>query len=219
MALRSRFTTSPMNLIATALVMGILFLPSAGAPPAHVEASTNPVTATAQPEEPSPRKVATRSASATLASYQVHLTGYNAVAAQTDGDPSTTASGVASNYEVIAARSQDLADELPFGTVVKITRAGKDTPGCKFHAVESQVGYRVIADSMNARWEKRIDIELDASDTVMVDGKAHNPGIALGVCSNVTVEVVGHIPLSRIPATQAELAKLFAKREIALAHK
>lgn len=206
-----------MNLIATALVMGILFLPSAAATPAHVEASTHPVTAQAQPEEPSSRKVATRSASATLASYQVHLTGYNALPEQTDGDPSTTASGARSNHEVIAARSQDMAQELPFGTVIKITRAGKDTPGCKFHAVESQMGYRVIADTMNARWEKRVDVELDPSDTIVVDGKAHNPGIALGVCNAVTVEVVGHIPLSRIPATQAELAKLFTTRELALA--
>ncbi len=217
MALRSRYTTSPMNLIATALVMGILFLPSATATPAHVEASTHPVSAVASPEEPSSRKVATRSASAAPATYQVDLTGYNALPEQTDGDPSTTASGAKSNYEVIAARSQDLAQELPFGTVIKLSRVGKDTPGCKFHTVESQMGYRVIADSMNARWEKRIDVELDPTDTVIVDGKAHNPGIALGVCSAVTVEVVGYIPLSRIPATQAELAKLFTTRELALA--
>jgi 3D (Asp-Asp-Asp) domain-containing protein len=146
----------------------------------------------------------------------VKLTGYNAVPEQTDGDPSTTASGVASNFEVIAARSLDLAEELPFGTVVQITRTGSDTPGCNFHKVEPQIGYRVIADTMNARWEKRIDVELDMHRTVKVDGKATNPGVALGVCSKVTVQVVGHIALSRIPATQTELASLFTPREIAL---
>jgi hypothetical protein len=82
--------------------------------------------------------------------------------------------------------------------------------------VEPQIGYRVIADTMNARWTNRMDVELDATAKVKVDGKSINPGLALGVCSNVTVKVVGHIPLSRIPATQAALAHLFATQELAL---
>jgi 3D (Asp-Asp-Asp) domain-containing protein len=202
-----------MNLIATALVMGILFLPGASVP-ARAESATTPATI-AQPEEPSPRKVATRAESVTP-SYQVKLTGYNAVPSQTDGDPSTTASGAASNHEVIAARSHDLAEELPFGTVVRFSRVGVDTPGCNFHKVEHLIGYRVVADTMNARWTKRMDVELDAADTVKVEGRNVNPGLALGVCSTVTVEVVGHIPLSRIPKTQAELAHLYAPHELAL---
>ncbi len=213
MAQRGRFSASAMNLIATALVMGILFLPGNSAP-AHVVASTTPSAGPAQ-EEPSPRKVATRQESAT-ASYEVTLTAYNAVPEQTDGDPSTTASGLPSNHEVIAARSADLADELPFGTVVKITRTAKDSPSCNFGKVEHLIGYRVIADSMHSRWEKRIDVELDATDTVKVAGKTHNPGIALGVCRGVTVEVIGHIPLSRIPDTQEELERLYTSRELAL---
>jgi 3D (Asp-Asp-Asp) domain-containing protein len=195
--------------------MGILFLPGTASQTAHVEASTTPQTAAAQAEDPSPRKVATRQEHVT-ASYTVHLTGYNAVPEQTDGDPSTTASGVHSNAEVIAARSQDLAEELPFGTVVKITRAASDTPGCKFHRIENQIGYRVIADTMHYRWEKRVDVQLDPADKVKIEGKLVNPGIALGVCGQVKVEVVGHLPLSRIPATQAELAKIYAPRELAL---
>jgi 3D (Asp-Asp-Asp) domain-containing protein len=195
--------------------MGILFLPGAAATPAPVEASTTPAPASSANDDPSPRKVATAREVAT-ASYTVKLTAYNAVPEQTDGDPSTTASGVASNSEVIAARSLDLADKLPFGTVVQITRTGLDTPGCKFHAVEPQIGYRVIADTMNSRWTNRVDVELDAANKVKVEGKATNPGIALGVCSTVTVKVVGHIPLSRIPDTQAELAHLFAPAELAI---
>lgn len=203
-----------MNLLATALVMGILFLPGSAMAPAHVEASTSPSTASASSDDPSPRKVASAQAGAT--SHQVRLTAYNAVASQTDGDPSITASGVRSNSEVIAARSQDLGQELPFGTVVKLTREGSDTPGCNFHKVESLIGYRVIADTMNARWTNRLDVELDAADKVTVAGRAINPAYALGVCGAVKVTVVGHLPLSRIPSTQAALASLFAAKELAL---
>ncbi|MDB5195305.1 MAG: hypothetical protein JWO84_489 [Parcubacteria group bacterium] len=189
--------------------MGILFLPGTAFVPAHVEASTTPATNSASSDDPSPMKAAAAPAVA-ASSYNVKLTAYNAVASQTDGDPSITASGAASNSEVIAARSLDLASALPFGTVVQITRTANDTPGCNFHKVESQIGYRVIADTMNARWTKRVDVELDAGNTVKVEGKSINPGLALGVCSTVTVKVVGHVALSRIPGTQAELAQLIA---------
>ncbi|MDB5189346.1 MAG: hypothetical protein JWL82_303 [Parcubacteria group bacterium] len=195
--------------------MGILFLPGAVAAPAHVEASTTPAPASPALDEPSPKKVATVREVATN-SYLLKLTAYNAVPEQTDGDPSTTASGISSNPEVIAARSLDLKEALPFGTVVLITREGKDTPACNFSKVEHLIGYRVIADTMNARFTKRVDVEFDSTDRVTVAGRSINPGIALGVCSEVKVKVVGHIPLSRVPDTQAELAAIFAPREIAI---
>src|SRR5690349_4884131 len=75
----------------------------------------------------------------------VLLTSYNAVPSQTDGNPLVTAAGVASNPEVIAARSIDLAGDLPFGTVIAIERTGKDSEGCRFNAAENLIGYRVIA--------------------------------------------------------------------------
>lgn len=202
-----------MTYIATALVMGFLFLPANNTAPVN-----NPPVqqvASSEQEEPSPRKVATAKVVSTNA-YEVKLTGYNAVPSQTDDDPTITASGLRSNHEVIAARSQDLAQELPFGTVVLFTREGADTPNCRFSKVEDQIGYRVVADTMNARWENRMDVQLDMTDTVVVDGRAVNPASALGVCGAVTVHVVGHIPLSRVPATQAELARIFAPREVAI---
>ncbi|MGE5540944.1 MAG: hypothetical protein ACM3TU_01520 [Bacillota bacterium] len=150
------------------------------------------------------------------ASYQVTLTAYNAVPSQTDNNPSVTASGARSNSEVIAARSQDLAQELPFGTVVKLTRVADDSPSCRFHQVEELIGYRVIADTMNARFTKRVDVELDTSDKVTVEGRAVNPAVAVGVCGHVKVTVVGQLPVSRIPKTQTELASLFAPKELAI---
>lgn len=204
-----------MNLLATALVMGILFLPgsTAGATTTAITgASQNTASST---DDPSPRKVAEAKAEVTR-TYQVKLTAYNAVPSQTDSDPSVTASGAASNSEVIAARSMDLAGKLPFGTVVRVTRTANDTPGCNFHKVEPYIGYRVIADSMNARWTNRVDVELSTADKVKVEGKSLSAAYALGLCGNVKIDVVGYIPVSRIPDTQEELARLFTPTELAL---
>jgi 3D (Asp-Asp-Asp) domain-containing protein len=222
-ALRSRKATYSMQAFILTALIGVLFLPGSATAPAHVEASAP--TAVSTVDEPSPKtaaiaapagkKLATIQEPAT-SSYTVKLTAYNAVPEQTDSDPGTTASGAASNSEVIAARSHDLAGGLPFGTVIAIYGPGKDTPSCNYNKVAHLIGYRVIADTTNARFTKRIDVELDAADKVTVDGRSINPGIALGVCSGVTVKVVGHIPLSRIPATQAELAKIFDTREVAI---
>ncbi|MFM2330602.1 MAG: hypothetical protein RLZZ26_109 [Candidatus Parcubacteria bacterium] len=144
--------------------------------------------------------------------YPVTLTAYNAVAAQTDSDPLVTASGAYSNPEVVAARSRDLADELPFGTVVAIV--GAPTPGnsCGYATVEPVIGYRVIADTMNARYTNRIDILFDTkSNYLMPDGSVKNAGTILGICEGASIRVVGRIDLShpnRLPKTQEELAAL-----------
>ncbi len=182
-----------------------MFLPvSAFAPIA--EAKT---VADASGEEPSLSTVVVDVPSAPT-KLTVKLTSYNAVAWQTDANPGVTASGIPSNSEVIAARSRDLAGTLPFGTVVAIYREANDSPSCGFGKVEHLIGYRVIADSMNARFTKRVDVELDASDKVSLDGKQMNPSRVLGVCGGVTVRVIGRIELSDVPATQEELAKIVA---------
>src|SRR5665213_431859 len=90
--------------------------------------------------------------------YEVKLTAYNAVAAQTDSNPLVTASGAFSNPEVIAARSRDLATELPFGTIISISRPVATSVNCGFDVAASQIGYRVIADSMNSRKVNQVDV-------------------------------------------------------------
>ncbi|OGG52598.1 hypothetical protein A3H16_04200 [Candidatus Kaiserbacteria bacterium RIFCSPLOWO2_12_FULL_53_8] len=144
-------------------------------------------------------------------SISVRLTGYNAVPEQTDRDPGVTASGVRSNPDVIAARSQDLAEALPFGTVIALEVQKKST-SCGFATVEHLIGYRVIADSMHERKHQQVDVMFDMADMVQigVNGeprKATNPAVALGVC-NVSIRIVGKISLKKIPATQTELALL-----------
>lgn len=147
-------------------------------------------------------------AAVALPSYTVSLTSYNAVPGQTDGDPMTTASGLRSNPEIIAARSQDLKAELPFGTIIAIEAPETDSPKCRINAVDHLIGYRVIGDTMNARMHDRVDVLLDQHDTVKVNGKAMNPSKVLGVCSGVTVHVVGYMDLKDVPKTQEELAAL-----------
>lgn len=149
-----------------------------------------------------------------LPSYTVSMTAYNALPGQTDADPFTTASGLYSNPEIIAARSRDLADELPFGTVIAVTRGGEDDPNCGFHKVEDKIGYRVVGDVMNARMSNKIDILLDHTDTVTVGGIKRNPARAFGMCKGVTVHVVGYIDLKEVPKTQAGLVAMVEQSRI-----
>ena len=192
-----------MSKIVIALV-GLLFLPvSTFAPIAEAKTTASGVGSSG--EEPSSSLVAPAKADVTLT---VRLTSYNAVPEQTDGNPTVTASGIPSNSEVIAARSRDLASTLPFGTVIALYRDDSDTPGCGFKKVEHLIGYRVVADTMAARFTKRVDVEFDQTDKVTVGGRSMNPSRAMGVCSKVTVKVLGKLPLNKIPATQDELALL-----------
>ncbi len=203
-----------MPVIAVAALMGFIFMPgNASAPTPVVMASSTAKVASKESDEPSKRLATSREAAS---SHLVSMTAYNALPGQTDGDPSTTASGAYSNPEVVAARSRDLAEELPFGTVIRVERTAKDTPGCRFSQVESQIGYRVIADTMHQRWTHKIDILLDENNTVPVEGRELNPGIALGVCSDVKVTVVGSVDINRMPTTQAELQKMFGGTTLAL---
>jgi len=139
--------------------------------------------------------------------YTVKLTGYNALEAQTDADPFTTASGLYSNPEIIVAKSRDL--DLPFGTVVRVNSENrKHTGSCGVEVVSDSIGYRVIGDVTHARKSMQIDVLLDHTKPVDLNGKLLNPSIILGICEGVELEVVGHIDLANVPSTQKELIQL-----------
>ncbi len=151
---------------------------------------------------------------------EVAMTAYNAVPEQTDGDPFITASGAFSNPEVVAARSRDLAKELPFGTVIAIEGPADEQHGCGFEVVSPLLGYRVIADTMNARYTNRIDVLFDTTDNyIMSNGKTLNASRIMGVCKGVTVRVVGQLDpkrMHKLPKTQEELAKVVAEMQAGL---
>jgi 3D (Asp-Asp-Asp) domain-containing protein len=172
--------------------------------------SAMPVQATAPTLPPAP-------------SYAVTLTAYNAVPEQTDGDPFVTASGAYSNPEVVAARSRDLAAELPFGTIIEVIGPSDPDNSCGYDIVAPIVGYRIIADTMNARYTDRIDILFGVhSNYIMADGRTKNAGNVLGICKGATIRVVGHVDITRpgrLPDTQEKLAALVTDAGPALALK
>ena len=151
-----------------------------------------------------------QAAAPTLPSYTVMLTAYNAVPGQTDSNPLETASGAYSNPAVVAARSRDLADELPFGTVIELDGSNiTENNTCGYNVVAHRIGYRVIADTMNARYTNRIDVLFDTgANYVAANGNVTNAAAVLGICKGVTIRVVGHVDINHIPKTQAGLASL-----------
>ena len=142
--------------------------------------------------------------------YSVKLTGYNAVPEQTDSDPNTTASGAKSNYETIVARSRDMAEIFPYGTIISL-ETPKGDKSCGFKEVEHLVGYRVVADTMHERKRRQMDIMFNMADVVSLGGKPTNPAVVVGVC-DITVRIVGKVAIKDIPKTQAELALLVNKK-------
>lgn len=153
-------------------------------------------------------------------SYTVTLTAYNAVPEQTDSNPFETASGAYSNPEVVAARSQDLREELPFGTIIELDGPTEEQNSCGYSVVKPVIGYRVIADTMNARYTDRVDILVGTNvNFAREGGRVENAGSMLGICKGVTVRVVGRVDIAHMPETQAELAKLVKGKQNALAVK
>ena len=175
-----------MTGIITSALIGLFAYVNAGA----IAPATQSATAIDQPATPT---------------YSVSMTGYNAVPEQTDGDPHITASGAYSNPDIIVARSVDLADAFPFGTVVEITQTEANTPGCGFSMVEKYIGLRVVGDSMHSRKRNQIDILFDNDSTVKVGNREVNPAVALGVCNKINVRAVGAIDMKNIPRTQNQL--------------
>lgn len=155
-----------------------------------------------------------------VASHTVTLTAYNAVSEQTDSTPLETASGAYSNPEVVAARSRNLADELPFGTIIEIIGPTSAQNTCGYSIVAPIIGYRVIADTMNARFTDRIDVLFSTdSNYRQRNGNTKNAGMILGICSGATIRVVGYVDVQNMPKTQIELAKLVHGGTSALALK
>lgn len=144
--------------------------------------------------------------------FSVAMTAYNAVPEQTDEDPFTTASGAYSNPEIIAARSRDLKEDLPFGTVIEILGPETANVNCGYDIVSPIMGYRVIADTMHQRFTNRVDVLFSTNaNYILRDGRTINASHILGVCQDVKIRVVGRLDptkMGSLPETQAELAAI-----------
>jgi len=87
----------------------------------------------------------------------VTLTTYSPTSQECDSTPHITASGFKINLKNpkkhrIIAISRDLLKKLPFGTLVKVTGAGKLN------------GVYVVEDKMNKRYKNRIDLLIGEDD-------------------------------------------------------
>lgn len=213
-------------MIILGALMGFLLLPTSTIIPRPIgyAASAPLVAAKDTVSQALPPRISKRLASASVESvvdaprYAVTLTAYNAVPEQTDENPFETASGMFSNPEIVAARSANLVAELPFGTVIAFDGSSISSgETCGFGVVASRIGYRVIADSMNPRFDDRIDIlfATDANYTNAVGSV--NAATVLGICQNVTIRVVGRINMKHPPQTQAELTEMVNGNTVALA--
>ncbi len=182
-------------------------------------AAAMPLATLTSPDSSAPNQAAGNDGTEPPSTRSVTLTAYNAVPGQTDDSPLETASGAYSNPEVIAARSQDLARELPFGTIIELDgSAAADDPSCGYGVVEHKIGYRVIEDSMNQKFTNRLDVLLDTSrDYVNAEGRKLNAAQVLGVCHGVTYRVVGHVDVNHIPETQEALVALVDGKSSSLA--
>jgi 3D (Asp-Asp-Asp) domain-containing protein len=148
--------------------------------------------------------------------YTVTMTAYNAVPGQTDDTPEITSIGAYTNSEIIAARSSDLADELPYGTVIDVVPA-TTTPNCGYKYVSDKIGLRVIGDAMHARMRNKIDILMDIKPISAQEGMMRNPAKAFGFCRDVQIVVVGRIDPRKMPETQSELAMMVGLSRFATA--
>ena len=151
----------------------------------------------------------------TYESYTVTMTAYNAVPEQTDDSPEFTAIGAYTNPDIIAARSRDLADELPYGTVIAVMPA-TTTPNCGYKYVADKIGLRVIGDAMHARMRNKIDLLMDDEPIKAQGGLKRNPAKAFGFCRDVQIVVVGKVDPKHIPQTQVELAAAVGLAKLAL---
>jgi len=142
----------------------------------------------------------------TYTTYSVSMTGYNAVPGQTDDTPTVTASGALVNPSIGAARSRDLADELPFGTVVEIVPGtATSSRTCELPSVADGIGYRVITDTMAPRIHNHVDILFPTDDPIFIGGRELNAAKAMGWCTDVAIRVVGHVDMDHMPRNQKEL--------------
>lgn len=152
----------------------------------------------------------------TYQSLHVKMTAYNAVEGQTDGNPHLTAIGAYSNPEVVVARSKDLANELPYGTVIDVVpNPDSSDPNCGVNVVHDLIGYRVVADAMHPRKRNQVDILLD-TDPIRVGGKKLNPANVLGYCKDVEIRIIGRIDTDHMPKNQAELAAMMGDSAFAI---
>lgn len=91
---------------------------------------------------------------------RVRATGYNSVAEQTDATPHVTATGTATRFGIVAVSRDLLSDDLPYGSMVRLTDLGSARGGGAgyFQSVLDRHGPFVVEDTMHARKTNQLDV-------------------------------------------------------------
>ncbi len=102
---------------------------------------------------------------AQAATTKVEITAYSSTVAQTDDEPTITASGAVAGPGIIAV-SRDLLERFPYGSKVEIIAVSGD--GCGGWLPETPL---TVADTMNARLKKHFDIWLGTTEQALNWGR------------------------------------------------
>lgn len=94
-------------------------------------------------------------------SFTVRATGYNSFAGQTDASPHVTATGAVTRTGIIAVSRDLLADDIPYGSLVRIRDLGNFYNGRnagRFQSLLDSQGLFVVEDTMHARKTNQVDV-------------------------------------------------------------
>jgi 3D (Asp-Asp-Asp) domain-containing protein len=93
--------------------------------------------------------------------FQVRATGYNSQAAQTDSTPFITATGATTQLGIIAVSRDLLADDIPYGSLVRLKDLGNYHDGRGYGKHQDFLDEQeifIVEDTLHWRKENQIDV-------------------------------------------------------------
>jgi len=98
---------------------------------------------------------------ATRPTFQVRATGYNSHAAQTDSTPFITATGARTQMGIIAVSRDLLAEDIPYGSLVRLKDMGNYHDGRGFGKHQDFLDEQdvfIVEDTLHWRKQNQIDV-------------------------------------------------------------
>ncbi len=93
--------------------------------------------------------------------YTVRATGYNSAVNQTDSTPFITATGARTRFGIIAASRDLLAQDVPYGSLVRLRDLGEFDDGLgrgTFQDLLDQQDVFIVEDTLHRRKRQQIDV-------------------------------------------------------------
>lgn len=99
---------------------------------------------------------------------EVVVTAYSSTPAQTDGDPTVTATGQSVRPGILAVSRDLLETQLPYGTQVRIAEIRADEEGCGGYPTSTVFE---VQDTMAASIQNQVDIWMPSLDEALAWGR------------------------------------------------